>query len=131
MGYNSGKVEATLNLSESTKKTVSPASGTAAGVQTTTLGTVPAGKKWTILTMNITSIGAGAAAGTGLLKLNAVEWLACGSYSSATGNMANSAAQRWSYESAPTLAEGLAVTIVGNNAAVSSYANISYVEEVA
>jgi len=118
-----GNLNTTVTVSP-TKYTALPANATSTGaVATTTMGTVPAGKVWRILTMNLTVTGAARAQ----IELNAVKYLACNSIGALTNN--NSA--KWDYAAAPVLTAGqiarLNVTFAGNDIT----ADLTYVEESA
>jgi hypothetical protein len=131
MGYISGKSQATITLSEANKKTAVPLANSAVNATTTNLGTVPAGKVWRILTANLSTTAYGLASPFGSLELNGIKVLSIILNSSTSASLGATQSANWNYECCPVLAAGEIVRVINSSANSASYANITYIEEVA
>jgi len=129
MGYNSGNVNATLQLSEASKKTVLFATNTVDAGGSATIGTVPALKVWRIISLNIAGVFISATARNCYLELNGVDVLKIKGQGTATTTAMVSDRMTFTYETAPVLTAGQLAVITGDGVGVYSSGSIAYVEE--
>jgi hypothetical protein len=132
MGYNSGKVLASLSIDSGSKRTATLIYGTATGAAaSTTLGTVPAGKVWRIIAMNLSGLEVSTSGNTAQLLLNDVQALTVALMGTATTNNTGTASLNFSYTDCPVLSVGQTVKVTSNAANAVSHANVYYYEESA
>lgn len=128
---NTGAVEATVT-STSFKNTASVAiSSSIANNSEVTIGTVPAGKVWRVLTAFLqVNIGLDALSqGVGKLRLNGVSAIVSAISSSASLVNSEAIALTWDYAACPVLTAGQTATVVSEAVNLRALGGISYVEE--
>jgi hypothetical protein len=127
MSYNSGKVLASISIDNASKRTATIIGGSA-GVASTTIGTVGAGKVWRVLSVHASIAGVGAFTIVQHIDLNDVSALGVTIGPTATIGMFVSDTITWNYSDAPVLAAGQTIKSVVTGAGTGFY-NVSYVEE--
>lgn len=133
--YNSGSTTAKINGNITVvpqKFTAVPISTTTSAVNNTqTIGTVPVGKVWRIVTAWLAcNIGLDAVSqGIGTLQFNSVVVFRTPISSNTNITIATSVQNNWSYDAAPVLTAGQTVTVVSATANLRADGGVSYVEE--
>jgi hypothetical protein len=129
-GIQSGLTSVTGTVtSTETIRTVSWLSAEQSGAGSATIGTVGAGKKWRILSVQLGG-GAPAASTSAGIQLNGVYALRHYHNNQAATTMSLSNSITWAYSAAPQLAAGQTAVLVGA-ASTTVEGQISYVEETA
>lgn len=98
---------------------------------TTTMGTVGAGKKWTIISVQVSAYQLGANTNTTDVRFNDVVFFQAAVQS--TAGLDANVTERivWGYNDGPKLTAGQTVKMVGNSATGNAYVTVTYVEEAA
>lgn len=112
------------------KHVVTIVSGTRNSTGTTTLGTVGAGKKWTILNVQLSCDAKNSdVSGAASVQLdgNKISYVGLCNYTNAASNVNSD--QSWPYSDAPTLAATKTLTLVVETANFGAFATVTYVEE--
>lgn len=128
---NSGNVVATITLSAASKRTVTPVEGVVNNSATTTVATVGAGKKWTIVGCSLTSSVLGAVTPLCKAMANGVSILAHTVAGSATYPVVAASSQSWAYTDAPVITAGQTLAVSNNAASTVSTVTYQYIEESA
>lgn len=128
MTLSSGNVTANVVSNAANFVSVIPlfASRTSAG--TTTMGTVPANKRWRITSAMMMVSISGAAQLLAYLKANGVEICGCLCNATATANNSNSVSIVWDLTACPTITAGQTLTLVTDNTQYGQ-AYVTYYEE--
>lgn len=134
MSNSSGNTSVTGSVtSTATIRNTSAVTGsiTGTGAQSATLGTVGAGKKWRVITIQIAANTVSASQFPVYVKLNNVVYGVLRIYDAGQGNM-STVCTPFDYATAPQLAAGETITLSGTLAATSTIdAVVTYVEETA
>ncbi len=112
------------------KQTTAWASGSKSGAGNTVIGTVPAGKKWSIISAQLTSYNNNVTL-TASLQLNAVTTLCVVTSSAGAQPVCDTAALSWDYSACPVLTAGQTAIVLNDVAGGLSAGCIVYVEEAA
>lgn len=123
-----GNVDATFTYTAGVK-TINLLAATRNTTGTSTLGTVPANKKWSILSIALSAdISGGSAEKSGRVELNSVIAAKISGYS--TVNQSGlSKVIMWQYGLCPMLAAAETATLITDGTEVYAAAEISYVED--
>lgn len=95
---------------------------------TTTMGTVGAGKKWTILGVSVSNY-AGAGSGIVTVKANSQPILSASVLGNPVGNVCNAVAFDYNY--APQITVGQTISLTSSSATSNGEATVIYIEETA
>ncbi len=128
---NTGLTSITGNVTAVTQSyTVSIVAGSRTSAGTTTLGTVPALKKWTIISLNFTAtISGGSSNRSASVQANGVNLSQITSVASAIAM--NSTSNTWEKNCAPVITAGQTLTLITSASEIQSDVTICYVEETA
>jgi hypothetical protein len=119
-----GNVTANIGSISFVEVAVTAVTGIKDGNGSATIATVPASKKWYIVGAYLAGYGT-TGTYTAALQLNGTSLLLINGMA---GGVIN---QSWNYLQCPTIAAGQTVTLVNNNAGMTSSAGITYIEVAA
>lgn len=136
LSFSKGTVNVTGNVTASDAKfTPVWLCSTVANNSTVTVGTVGAGKKWTIIGVQLSSnMGATAAIRKASLDLNGVSILVNTHEGGAAGDVshtANPISMNFTYGTGPVLIAGQTVTVVSSGGSCNAQGTVVYIEESA
>jgi len=133
MGFSFGGTQANVTLSGGltvTKATALSLYGTANGISTVTLGTVPANKIWRIVGAQMSAIVVtNASSSLCKIKAGGVELLVLCPYATATTVALMSTSNAWDITAAPVLVATNTVTLESAGANGLTHGTVQYVEE--
>lgn len=128
-GINQSQIAITGGVSMTKMTPIILASGEVTNTSST-IGTVPANKRWIIVAANLSvNIGSDGAAGYGSIQLNDVKLLSNKAASNVTVGAQVSSSYNFDYQTAPIITEGQTIKVVSDAAFIKVAGQIVYIEE--